>query len=295
MVEELSISEAFELFRIEHIVYLNQSGRTEEMHLCARNSLIKYAGNIPVSSLTFDIIRKWKQALEKDMTQNTVRGYIIKLRMVLKHLSKRGYNNVLNHEMVGVPKRADKVVSFLEIDEVNRLIDEAFRPVAGYKTENRYRNRAIVGLLYSSGIRISELCSLDIDSLRDDKTFTLLGKGGKARLCFFDDRAKEYIDDYLAVRSDCDPALFVSAQNGKRIKKDNVQLMFRNLRSKCGFKKAVTPHTMRHTFATDLLRNNTNLVYVRDFLGHSDIQTTAMYTHVVNEDLKAIYREKHTV
>lgn len=289
------ISEAFEVYRLEHIVYLNQSKRTEEMSLGARNALIKYTGDIPIEDLTFDLVRKYKEHLEKTMGQNTVRGYIIKLRVVLKHLAIKGYKNILNHEMVGVPKRADRVVDFLRPDEIDHFIDIAFKPAEGYRTLNRHKNRAMISLLYSSGIRVTELCNLNIADLRDDLSFTIIGKGGKARLCFFDNRSKKFIDTYLALRNDRDPALFISSQTSKRINKGGVELIFRNISVKAGFKKSVHPHMMRHSFATNLLKNNANLIYVKTFLGHSSVQTTEMYTHVVNEDLRAIYREKHTI
>lgn len=293
MVEPL-ISEAFEIYRLEVIVYLNQSSRTEEMSLGAMKSLIKFTGDIPMTDLTFDKIRKWKEHLERKLEQSTVRGYILKLRVVLKHLNRRGYKNIINHEMVGVPKRVDKIVDFLTPAEVNDFISTAFKPTAGYQKINRYKNRAIVSLLYASGIRVTELCNLNIISLRDDNTFSIIGKGGRARLCFFDDRARKHIQAYLELRTDNHPALFLSEKTGDRMSKGVVELIFRNLTKKAGYSRAITPHTMRHSYATDLLRNNTNLLYVRNFLGHKSIQTTEMYTHVVNEDLRQIYALKHS-
>ena len=294
MASELLISEAFELYRLEVIVYLNQSNRTEEMSLGAMKTLIKYAGDIPIADLTFDKIRKWKEHLEKGREQSTVRGYILKLRVVLKHLNRRGYKNIINHEMVGVPKRVDKIVNFLAPAEISHLIEIAFKPVSGYSAISRYRNRATVSFLYASGIRVTELCNLNRASLQEDNTFSIIGKGGKARLCFFDDRARKHIDEYLALRTDSCPALFISEKTGDRVSKDTIELIFRNLSKKAGHTTPVTPHIMRHSYATNLLRNNTNLLYVRDFLGHKSIQTTEMYTHVVNEDLRQIYALKHS-
>jgi integrase/recombinase XerD len=294
LLQDISISEAFELYRLEYIVYRNQSPKTEEMNHLVMKSLIAYLGDSLMSELTFDKVRKWKEELTKTKSTNTVRGYIIKLRVVLGHLRLRGYN-VLNPDLVGVPKRKTVVVEFITTEEVNSLIDCVFKPQNGYSTLNRYRNRAIVALLYASGIRVSELCSLNRLSIRPDGSFTMIGKGDSARLCFIDDRAALYIKEYLDRRTDNDPSLFISELTGKRISKDTVQAIFRNARIKAGFEKMVHPHTLRHSFATNLLQNNTNLLYVSKFLGHKSVQTTEMYTHVVDEDLRAVYSEKHTL
>lgn len=290
----VAISEAFELYRLEYIVFRNQSARTEEMSRVAMKALINFMGDVEVSEITFDNVRKWKEHLSRNRGQNTVRGYIIKLRVVLNHLRLRGYD-VLNPDLIGVPKKAEKVVDFITPSEVERLIECVFKAQAGYPTLRRFRNRAIVSFLYASGVRVSELVSLDRLSIQEDGTFTIIGKGDKVRLCFLDQRTLQFLNEYLNLRQDKEHALFVSELTGKRISKDTVQEIFRNAKTKAGFEKPVHPHTLRHSFATNLLRNNTNLVYVRDFLGHKSVQTTEMYTHVVNEDLKRIYAEKHTI
>lgn len=293
-MQDLRISEAFEVYRLDYIVYRNQSQRTEEMHNLALKALLAYAGDILIKDLTFDMIRKWKDHMQKTKSINTTRGYIIKLRVVLGHIRLKGYK-ALNPELVGVPKRKTSVVEFITPDEVQTLLDCVFKPQAGYSTLNRYRNRAIIALLYSSGIRVSELCALNKLSIRDDNTFTVIGKGDKSRLCFIDTRAMTAIKEYLELRSDNCDALFISDLTGKRVSSGVVQMIFRYARQKAGFEKDIHPHTLRHSFATNLLRNNTNLVYVRDFLGHSSVQTTEMYTHVTNPDLQKIYLEKHTI
>lgn len=291
----LLISEAFEVYRLEYIVYRNQSHKTEEMSTGAMNALISFVGDIPVTELTFDLVRKWKEHLEKDKGQNTVRGYIIKLRVVLKHLILRGHENIVNPEIIGVPKRLRTVVDFINPDEVNTLIAAVFKPGEGYSTINRYRNRALVSFLYASGIRNSELCQLNRATLKmDDMTFTVVGKGNKPRLCFFDERSKIHIEAYLKLRTDEHPALFLSELTGDRISCGTLQMVFRNGYKKAGFTIPVHPHTMRHSFATNMLKNNTNIVYVRDFLGHSSVQTTEMYMQVANSDLRDIYLIKHT-
>lgn len=163
----IKISEAFEMYRLEKIVYSNQSEKTEEMNRCAMKALIEFTGDIPIVDLTFDTIRKWKEHLSVSRSQNTVRGYIIKLRVVLKHLLLRGCTGIVNPELVGVPKRKTVVVDFVTPEEVNRLIDAVFDSY-DYTNINRYRNRAIISLLYASGIRNDELCRLNRTSLQMD-------------------------------------------------------------------------------------------------------------------------------
>lgn len=287
-----TISQAFEKFRQEYIVYRNQSAKTEEMSRLACRSLLQYVGDINIGDLTFDAIRRWKEDLEKTRSPNTVRGYVIKLRVVLKHLAQQGYRDILNPEVVGVPKRRQVVVEFLTPDEVSQYIASAVAPKMGYSRTHRVRNGAIIALLYASGIRVTELCNLDRTFLREGMdSFTVMGKGGKARLCFIDERAQHLVREYLATRKDNHPALFLG-RHGGRINKGGVELMFRHNNKRCSMQ--VHPHMMRHSFATNMLRNNTNLLYVSKFLGHASVQTTEMYTHIVDEDLRAIYRKKHT-
>lgn len=273
------------------IHFQNQSVKTEENHHIAIKSLIDFTGDIVVSGLTFDMVRSWKLHLEKSRSQATVRNYIIKLRVILSYLENIGYP-CLSPDLVPVPKRVERIPTYLSPKEVEHLLKVAGKPASGYHTTNRLRNVAMVSLLYASGIRVSELCRLNRGELKGG-CFTVVGKGNKPRLCFFDERAKASINTYLASREDNNEALFVTG-SGRRVTPGNVQEVFRTLARKSGL-KACNPHVLRHSFATDLLKNNTNLRYVQEFLGHASIQTTQMYTHVVNEDLRAIYKSKHTV
>lgn len=293
----MTISEVFELYCQEQIVFLNQSDKTEEMNRCAMNSLLNFIGeDIDITKLTFDMVRKWKQNLQRTRSQNTVRGYIIKLRVILKYLRLKDIPGIINPDLIGVPKRQNKVVEFISPEEVTKLIEATSKPTRGYHPIIRYRDCAVISLLYASGIRNDELCKLDTTDLRmEPKTFTVIGKGNKARLCFFDDRAKHYIKMYLTIRHDTNPALFISDETKGRISHGTVQEILRNAVAKTDINKSVHPHTLRHSFATNLLANNTNLLYVSKFLGHSSVQTTEMYTHVVDEDLRSIYCAKHTI
>lgn len=287
------ISEAFEMYRMEHIVFRNQSVRTEEMHLYVMGNIIDFNGDIPIEDLTFDMIRSWSNNIRRSRGANTVRGYVIKLRVVLKHIRAHGHR-ALDPEIIGVPKRENKPVDYITPEDVSRLINAVVKPQSGYSTHNRLRNGAIVSLLYSSGIRVTELCNLNQLSIREDGTFTVVGKGGKPRLCFMDDRTAELLRIYLAYRNDDKRPLFLAEQTNQRISKGTVEIIFRYAKDKAGFEKRIYPHILRHSFATNLLKNNTNIVYVRDLLGHASVQTTEMYMHVVDKDLQNIYNSHHT-
>lgn len=297
MKPNLTISEAFELYRQEVIVYRNQSAKTEEMNGCAAKSLVGFAGDMPISELNFDLVRRWTTELKRTRKSNTVRGYILKLRVVLRHVRLEGYQ-ALDPELVGIPRRDSTVVGYLEVDEVKAMLKTSFQKSPGYSKFKRYRNRAIIALLFSAGLRNGELCQLDRHQIKTGVNFfTVIGKGDKPRPCFIDDTTHKYIDEYLALRDDPYPALFVSEQRKgrERLRPGTIQMVVKNCAKKAGLSEETHPHTLRHSFATDLLKKNTNPVYVKNFLGHANIQTTMQYMHVVDEDLRAIHAQKHTI
>jgi integrase/recombinase XerD len=277
---KMTITEAFEAYRSDIIVFQNQSKKTEENHYVALRSLISYLGDIDVEFLSFEMVRDWKLWLDTCRSSETVRNYIIKLRVVLVYLQKKNIK-ALDADLIPVPKRQDKVPSFLSKEEVQLCIDAT----------KRIKNKAIISLLYASGIRVSELCSLNRGD-HHNGTFTVVGKGGKARLCFIDERTKELCRAYYRTREDNNPAIFLTDQ-GKRITPGTIQETFKSIRARTGLN--VHPHTLRHSFATNLLQTNTNLYHVSRMLGHAQLSTTQQYLHVVDADLHKVYREHHTI
>jgi len=208
---------------------------------------------------------------------------------VLAYMKKRGVL-CLDVDRVAVPKRARRAPGFLNEDEITRLIE------AAASCRNRMyskRNPALIALVYSSGVRVSELVRLNISDTHYD-TFTAFGKGSKSRPCFIDDRARRYIDEYLKARKDSSAALFVSNEKKERISVSTAQLVLRNAKAKAGITKAVTPRILRNSYATNFLRNNGNLRHLQVMMGHESIETTQMYTYVVDEDLKAIWEKHHS-
>lgn len=279
----MKLSEAFDLYKKDYILFINQSDRTVEMHEYVRKNLIQFLGNIELTDLTYDMVRDWKFYLERTRSQNTVRGYIIKLREVLGFCKKMNIK-CLDVDLIAVPKRKQTVPIFLTEDEVSRMISSACS----------VRSKFIISLLYASGIRLSELIALNRGQIVD-RRFTVIGKGDKPRLCFIDDRADFYMQEYLSGRSDNCDALIVSYENKSRMTATNIQLLVRNAAKKAGLTKKVTPHTLRHSYATNFLKNNGNMRYLAQSMGHASMDTTMMYAHVVDADLEAQYRKFHTI
>lgn len=288
------ISEAFKSYAVDVIAFRNQSSKTEEHHFVACRSLVSYLGDVDIEVLTFAQIRDWKLSLEKRrLSQNTVRGYLNKVRVVLGYCQKQGLSS-LDPELVPLPPRINKIPVFISPSEVKALIKSIGLKSRGYPECNRIKNQAVISLLYASGVRIGELCSLNRNSIQE-MSFTVVGKGGKVRLCFIDERTDKLLKKYLELRDDDNEALFLSNQSKARIRPDGVQKVMRAGWKKAGISKPVHPHSLRHSFATDLLRQNANMRYVQVLLGHSSLQTTQMYAQVVDEDLRAIYAKHHSV
>jgi len=280
----MRLSEAFDLYKRDKIRFGNQSAKTEENHDVARKSFLTFYSDIYLSELTFDMVREWKQANEKRLSPETVRGYLIKLRVVLKYSKMNGYD-CMNYELITLPKRKDKVPNFLTAKQVTKLIDST----------SSLQAKAIISMLYASGLRVSELCGLDRNDIRDDCSFTVVGKGGKARLCFIDKRTCEYLKQLLDTRDDNNPALFISRLSKRRITPSNVQEIFKHLRKKNGYKETISPHWLRHSFATNLMSNNAHIYTVSRLMGHASIETTSVYLHVSDNHLREEYKKHHSI
>jgi site-specific recombinase XerD len=229
------------------------------------------------------------------MKRRTQNYYLIALRAFLKFLRKRGVESLSPEriELAKVPERSLDLISPVELE---RLMKAPAKDTLEGK-----RDRAILELLFSTGLRISELCSLstdDVDLTRDE--FSVRGKGDKIRVVFISDEARSAIKEYLAGRKDMDDALFVrygkKAHVGDeaRITPRTVQRLLKHYAVKAGITRKVTPHVIRHSFATDLLSNGADLRSVQALLGHAHIGTTQIYTHVTDAHLRAVHKKFHS-
>lgn len=268
----------------------------------------KYLGDdkFGPNDVSLELVRKYRIYLNrkktefgKDLKKITQNYYVIALRAFLKYLAKRGIKS-LSAEQIELSKQEMRQVDFLEKDDLSRFLSAP----AGDDIAT-LRDRAILETLFSTGLRISELCSLDRDDVDLEKSeFSVRGKGGKIRVVFLSDEAKVYIKKYLAKRKDVDPALFIaigknyektfSKGDNLRITSRSVQRLVKKYSAKAGIVgKRVTPHVLRHSFATNLLQNGADLRSVQAMLGHSSISTTQIYTHITDPHLKEIHRKFH--
>ncbi len=229
----------------------------------------------------------------KKKTQNY---YLIALRTFLKFMAKRGIPTLAS-DQIELAKIEQRHIDVISQEELYRLLDA---PNQEKDPERQWRGKAILELLFSTGLRVSELCSLtrDLDLHRDE--FSIRGKGGKVRVVFISPEAKEAVYQYLKVRKDFAEALFVKVANEK-IKSDgingltrrSIERIVKKYATIAGITKKVTPHVLRHCFATDLLSNGADLRSVQALLGHANITTTQVYTHVTDRHLHEVHKNFH--
>lgn len=279
----MKISEAFDAYKNDYMFYKSHSVRVLQNHEYVKNKLVVAIGDKPIEELTMDDVHKWASQLMIGRAWNTVRNDIVRLRSVLKYTNLKGIE-CLNPNLIPVPKREETTRDFLTEEEVTRMIDKS----------KRVRNKFIISLLYSSGIRLSELISLDRNSIQDRK-FQVIGKGSKLRVCFIDSRTEELMEEYLASRNDDCEALITSYLYKERMTPTNIQLIVKLAAKNAGINKHVTPHVLRHSFATNFIKNNGNIRYLSVMMGHASVNTTAIYTHIIDNDLEKQYKQFHTI
>lgn len=256
--------------------------------------------------ITPELLRKFRLQLNRETDAQgenleiiTQSYHLIALRGFLKYLAKRGIKS-LDPTLVELPHVVRKQVTFLHYDEVENLLD-----TIDLDTETGLRDRAIIELLFSGGLRVSELVKLNRDSINlDRREFIVRGKGQKDRPIFISKAAAERVQDYLNARTDSLAPLFLNnsknlgtldtSGNYRRLTARSIERIVQSYAKKAGITKHVSPHTLRHSFATDLLMNGADIRSVQTMLGHADISTTQIYTHVTDPHLKEVHEKFHS-
>ena len=274
-----------------------RSVKTVENYDRYLNRFLTYAKAKSPSDITEQVVREFRIVLNRSggvsgtMKKNTQNYHLIALRAFLEFLRKRDIES-LNPERIELAKTAGRDLDLITADELNRIMKAPAGPELA-----ALRDRAMLELLFSTGLRVSELCNLnqDIDLSRDE--FSVRGKGEKVRVVFLSLEAKKALGEYVKARNDLEDALFVrygrGGKAGERITPRSVERIVKAYAVKAGITRKVTPHVLRHVFATDLLDGGADLRSVQALLGHANIATTQVYTHVTDKHLKEIHKAFH--
>lgn len=282
----------------------NRSAKTIANYSHYLTRLSDFAGNIKLSDINEDLVRKWRLWLNRlgtntsdEMSKVTQNYHLIALRSFLRFCSKRGWD-ALAADKIELAHTRRPQVTFLTAEEIEQLASQP-----DTSTITGLRDRAIIELLFSSGLRISELVNLDRDHINlSRREFMVRGKGQKDRPVFISAEAASWIELYLKKRQDNSAPLFIrysgskkpdSSGNYKRLTARSIQRMISRYAKLAGITKHVSPHTLRHSFATDLLMNGADLRAVQAMLGHSNIATTQIYTHITDPHLKKVHEQFH--
>ena len=282
----------------------NRSQKTIENYHHYLERLIEFNDDLPVDKINAELIRKWRLWLNRykdehgdELSKTTQSYHLIALRSFLKFCAKRDIPT-LAAEKVELPRVKRKQVTFLRPEELLRILDQPdTSKLIGL------RDRAILELLFSSGLRVSELVNLDSDHINmRRREFMVRGKGQKDRPVFISEEAADWVQQYLDKRGDSARPLFIrysgaqeTSNNGNfmRLTARSIQRMVGRYARLAGITKKVSPHTLRHSFATNLLMNGADLRSVQSLLGHANIVTTQIYTHVTDQHLKDVHEKFH--
>lgn len=290
---------------LEHLeIEQNRSQKTIANYDHYLTRLSDFAGDIKVSDIDQELIRKWRLWLNRlgtnvsdELKKSTQNYHLIALRSFLKFCAKRDIP-ALSADKIELARTKRSQVTFLSTDEMKRLLDEPdTNKLAGL------RDRAILELLYSSGLRVSELVGLNRDHINlKRREFMVRGKGQKDRPIFISQEAADWVNKYLDRREDNSSPLFVRIGGAKkastsgdylRLTARSIQRLVAHYALSAGITKHVSPHTLRHSFATDLVMNGADLRSVQSMLGHSNIATTQIYTHLTDPHLKSVHEKFH--
>ena len=281
----------------EFIKYLQNEKRYPETTITSyENDLINYKDFIELNKINYITITKeeirtyLKYLDELKYSKTTISRILSTLRHFYQYLMINKVVEVNTFKLIKNPKKDKKLPNFLQSDELQKIFDSI-----NLETPLGIRNRLIVELLYASGLRVSELTNLSLDNINlSNKEIRVLGKGSKERIVFFGDYAKKYLELYLEqgrpeLLNKTKTNILLLNNNGEPISTRGIEMVIDNIVRDAALKHNISPHVLRHTFATDLLNNGADLKSVQELLGHSSLSTTQIYTHITNERLRAVY------
>lgn len=300
MLYEDAVAQFLEYLELEQ----NRSMKTIQNYSHYLTRLSDYAGEIKLQDIDTELVRKWRMWLNRlptntsdELSKMTQNYHLIALRSFLRFCAKRNWET-LAPDKIELAKTKRPQVTFLTSEELERLAEQP-----DITKLNGLRDRAIIELLFSSGLRVSELVNLDRDHINlKRREFMVRGKGQKDRPIFISPEAAAWIEKYLNMRTDNTKPLFIrysgtkkvdNTGNFTRLTARSIQRMVARYALLAGITKHVSPHTLRHSFATDLLMNGADLRSVQAMLGHSNIATTQIYTHITDPHLKAVHEKFH--
>lgn len=261
------------------------------------------AKNLSPEKLTADHVWKYRVYLaryqnvqtKKPLKRITQSYFLVALRAFLRYLAKRDVKSVAV-DKIDLPKKEARPLKFLLADQVEKLLDTP-------QTDSLcgLRDKVILETLFSTGLRVAELAALNCDQINfNTREIGVIGKGNKPRVVFLSDRAVRWLDTYLKKRQDKEKALFINyrgkipTEGFRRLTTRSIERIIKKYVHKAGIPVEATPHTLRHSFATDLLMGGADLRSVQELLGHANIATTQIYTHVTNKQLKEVYQAFHS-
>jgi site-specific recombinase XerD len=300
---------------LEHCeIEKNLSQSTIKMYDFYLNDFINWAcgylnaDSIDVDDVTYELVRKYRMDLNRrkssksheEFKKSTTKTFLVALRAFLKYLVVEEGLDTLSPDKIILGKPEPSIPKVLNEDQLERLFE-----VQNLNKKSGIRDRAILEMLFSTGLRVSELVSLNLEDVNlASKEFTVIGKGKKVRTVYLSDSAAQWLNKYLSIRNDTYQPLFLRYSGKKmededpdgdslRLSVRSVQRLVKKYVMRAGIAVDATPHTLRHTFATGLLREGADLRSVQELLGHSNVSTTQIYTHVTNKQLKDVHKRFH--
>ena len=241
-----------------------------------------YINKKKTKKIDFDFLQEYIENLsQKKYSTKSIQRHISSLKSYFKFLYNKNYINVNPAELLCLPKNEIKLPNYLTIIDLEKI----------YELDLSLRDKLIVELLYSTGIRLSELVNIKISDINFyDKTIKVLGKGNKERYVLFGSVCSKLLKEYI---NNENRVYLLLNKNGNKLSERGVEYIIEKIFKSVNVHAKLTPHTLRHTFATHMLDNGCDLVTVQKLLGHSDLSTTSIYTHISNEHLRTTYLQTH--